>query len=281
MSFFLWVPSISASNEVLYGSAVRAATLVIALLFSFRSILAVFNNQQTDILILVGHIRTRAFTRVPVLASTLMAIGLASRQLFMVLLPIYKKRWQQQGSRALPWHWLRHPISPNMQSAIAGGIPTTSGLVLPKATAQGQFKAEAIAGGMWSYLREHYEMTLSVSPDEVRWWQDRGNAGSQSVSDRCDPAWTRRAIQYRAVGFNVRDLRCCCCSQAGYKDAVFVLGLLFYTAFADRAAVLKAALIAFSDCSCFVAGCFGKQSWWKIAVLRRSPACSASKPQRF
>ena len=35
-------------REVLHGSAVRAATLVVALLFSFRSILAVFNNQQTE-----------------------------------------------------------------------------------------------------------------------------------------------------------------------------------------------------------------------------------------
>ena len=83
-------------REVLYGSAVRAATLVIALLFSFRSILAVFNNQQTDILIFGLIIfGLAAFARVPVLASTLMAIaaGLKANPLFMVLLSIYKKRW--------------------------------------------------------------------------------------------------------------------------------------------------------------------------------------------
>ena len=87
-------------RQVLNSSAVRAATLMIALLFSFRSILAVFNNQQTDILIFgLVIFGLAAFARVPVLASSLMALAAAlkANPLFMVLLPFYKKRWAAVG----------------------------------------------------------------------------------------------------------------------------------------------------------------------------------------
>ena len=265
-------------REVLYGSAVRAATLVIALLFSFRSILAVFNNQQTDILIFgLVIFGLAAFARVPVLASTLMAIaaGLKANPLFMVLLPIYKKRWAAAAVFlgltvvlvAAP-DLAKYAVSDNWGDSSF----TVPGSVLPKrdTVPQGQFKAEAIAGGMWSYLREHYEMTLSVSPDEVRWWQDRGSAGNQSLYRI---AATRLG---HAVPSNIVLLGLCSgfallllLASRVRKDAVFVLGLLFYTAFVlIGPQSSKPHFIAFFGLLLFCwQDALAKQSWWKIVVL--------------
>ncbi len=64
---------------------------MVALFFSIRSILDVFNNQQTDLLIFGLVILGLAFfTRVPVLGSAVMAIaaGLKANPLFMILLPV-------------------------------------------------------------------------------------------------------------------------------------------------------------------------------------------------
>ncbi len=265
-------------REVLYGSAVRTATLVVALLFSFRSILAVFNNQQTDILIFgLVIFGLAAFARVPVLASSLMALaaGLKANPLFMVLLPFYKKRWAAVGIflgltavLVVAPDLAKFAVSDTWRDSSF----TVPGSVLPKrdTVPQGQFKAEAIAGGMWSYLREHYEMTLSVSPDEVRWWQDRGSAGNQSLY---------RIVATRfgqVVPSNVVLLGLCAAfalllllATRVRKDAVFVLGLLFYTAFVlIGPQSSKPHFIAFFGLLLFCwQDAFAKQSWFKIIVL--------------
>lgn len=265
-------------REVLHGSSVRAATLVVALLFSFRSILAVFNNQQTDILIFgLVIFGLAAFARVPVAASSLMALaaGLKANPLFMVLLPFYKKRWAAVGVflgltavLVVAPDLAKFAVNDTWQDSSF----TVPGSVLSKrdTVPQGQFKAEAIAGGMWSYLREHYEMTLSVSPDKVRWWQDRGSASNQSLYRI---AATRLGD---AVPSNVVLLGLCAAfallllfATRVRKNAVFVLGLLFYTAFVlIGPQSSKPHFIAFFGLLLFCwQDALAKQSWWKIAVL--------------
>jgi hypothetical protein len=263
---------------VLYGSALRAATLVIALLFSFRSILAVFNNQQTDILIFGLVIFGLAvFARVPVLASSLMALaaGLKANPLFMVLLPIYKKRWAAVGVFfGLTLVLVAAPdlVKFAVTDTWRDSSFTVPGSVLPKrdTVPQGQFKAEAITGGMWSYLREHYEMTLSVSPGEVRWWQDRGSAGNQSLY-RIAATRLGRVVPSNVVLFGL----CAAFALALLlatrvrKDAIFVLGLLFYTAFIlIGPQSSKPHFIAFFGLLLFCwQDALARKSWWKIAVL--------------
>ncbi|HCX88737.1 MAG TPA: hypothetical protein DG761_12000 [Gammaproteobacteria bacterium] len=265
-------------REVLYGSALRAATLVIALLFSFRSILAVFNNQQTDILIFGLVIFGLAvFARVPVLASSLMALaaGLKANPLFMVLLPIYKKRWAAVGVFfGLTLVLVAAPdlVKFAVTDTWRDSSFTVPGSVLPKrdTVPQGQFKAEAITGGMWSYLREHYEMTLSVSPGEVRWWQDRGSAGNQSLY-RIAATRLGRVVPSNVVLFGL----CAAFALALLlatrvrKDAIFVLGLLFYTAFIlIGPQSSKPHFIAFFGLLLFCwQDALARKSWWKIAVL--------------
>lgn len=265
-------------REVLYGSAVRTATLVIALLFSFRSMLAVFNNQQTDIVIFgLVILGLAAFARVPVLAASLMALaaGLKANPLFMVLLPVYKKRWAAVGVFlglttvlvAAP-DLAKFAVSETWRDSSF----TVPGSVLPKrdTVPQGQFKAEAIAGGMWSYLREHYEMTLSTSSDEVRWWQDRGSAGNQSLY-RIVATRLGHTTPSNVVLFGLCAAFALLLLLATHirKNAVFVLGLLFYTGFIlIGPQSSKPHFIAFFGLLLFCwQDALAKQSWWKIIVL--------------
>ena len=108
------------------------------------------------------------------------------------------------------------------------------GSVMPKRgeIPQGQFTAEARDPGFWSYLKEHYHMTLSASPDQVRWWQDRGSAGNQSLY-RILATHFGKAVPSNFVLLGL-------CALFGLLlmlatrirgDSVFVLGVLFYTAF--------------------------------------------------
>ena len=226
-------------REVLYGSAVRAATLVIALLFSFR-IDSGCLQQSADRYLIFGLIifGLAAFARVPVLASTLMAIaaGLKANPLFMVLLPIYKKSWAAAAVflgltvvLVVAPDYAKYAVSDNW------GDSSFTVLVLccPNGTRYRRGSSRRKPSPVvWSYLREHYEMTLSVSPDEVRWWQDRGSAGNQSLYRI---AATRLG---HAVPSNIVLLGLCSgfallllLASRVRKDAVFVLGLLFYTAF--------------------------------------------------
>ncbi|NBP95841.1 MAG: hypothetical protein EBU28_10965, partial [Gammaproteobacteria bacterium] len=111
---------------------------------------------------------------------------------------------------------------------------TVPGSVMPKRDEipQGTFRAEARDSDTWGYLKEHYQMTLSTSSDEVRWWQDRGSAGNQSLY-RIVASHLGRAVPSNFVLLGL-------CAAFGVAlllvtrrrgEAVFVLGLLFYGAF--------------------------------------------------
>jgi hypothetical protein len=75
-------------------------------------------------------------------------------------------------------------------------------------------------------------MTLSASPDGVRWWQDRDSKGNQSLY-RIVASHLGKAIPSNLVLLSL-------CAFFGLLllgatrrqgDSIFVLGLLFYTAF--------------------------------------------------
>ena len=217
------------------------------------------------------------FARVPVLASSLMALA--------------------AGLKANP---LFHGAAADLQEALGSGrrffgltlvlvaAPdlvkfavtdtwrdssfTVPGSVLPKrdTVPQGQFKAEAITGGMWSYLREHYEMTLSVSPGEVRWWQDRGSAGNQSLY-RIAATRLGRVVPSNVVLFGLCAAFALALLLATRVRKVrhLVLGLLFYTAFIlIGPQSSKPHFIAFFGLLLFCwQDALARKSWWKIAVL--------------
>jgi len=236
----LIVGVIICQRQIVGNSPAKTAALVVALFFSFRSILDVFNNQQTDILIFgLVIIGLAFFTRVPVLGSTVMAIaaGLKANPLFMVLLPIFKKRWSAAIVFILVTVGL--VIAPDLAKYSVSDLWTDSeftvpGSVMPKRDEipQGTFRAEARDSDTWGYLKEHYQMTLSTSLDEVRWWQDRGSAGNQSLY-RIVASHLGRAVPSNFVLLGL-------CAAFGVAlllvtrrrgEAVFVLGLLFYGAF--------------------------------------------------
>ena len=83
-------------REILLETPARIAIITISLLFSTRSMLAVFNNQQTDILIFgLMVFGLAAYVRRPLAGASLMALAVAlkANPLFMILLPAFKKRW--------------------------------------------------------------------------------------------------------------------------------------------------------------------------------------------
>lgn len=236
----LIVGVIICQRQIVGNSPAKTAALVVALFFSFRSILDVFNNQQTDILIFgLVIIGLAFFTRVPVLGSAVMAIaaGLKANPLFMVVLPIFKKRWSAAIVFILVTVGL--VIAPDLAKYSVSDLWTDSeftvpGSVMPKRDEipQGTFRAEARDSDTWGYLKEHYQMTLSTSLDEVRWWQDRGSAGNQSLY-RIVASHLGRAVPSNFVLLGL-------CAAFGVAlllvtrrrgEAVFVLGLLFYGAF--------------------------------------------------
>ena len=227
-------------REILLETPARLAIIMISLLFSARSMLAVFNNQQTDILIFGLMIfGLAAWVRRPLAGASLMALAVAlkANPLFMILLPAFKKRWRMVavfllvtvGLIAVP-DIAKYAVTDTWTSAEF----TVPGSVLAKndIVPQGHFRAEARDQDLWGYLREHYAMTLSVSPDGVRWWQDRGSKGNQSLY-RIVASRLGKAIPSNLVLLGL-------CAFFGLllfgatrrrKDSIFVLGLLFYTAF--------------------------------------------------
>ena len=276
--FFLVGAIAVCQRKVVGNSAVKTATLIVTLLFSVRSILDVFNNQQTDILIFgLVIFGLGLFARVPSLACSLMALaaGLKANPLFMVLLPIFKKRWAAAVVFLLLT--IGFVIAPDLAKYYVTETWTQAeftvpGSVMPKRDEipQGSFSAEAHLAGTWSYLREHYDITLSTSPDAVRWWQDRGSEGNQSLY-RIVASHLGKAVPSNFVLLGL-------CALFGALllfatrlrgDSVFVLGLLFYTAFVlIGPQSSKAHFIAFFGLLLFAwHDALSGNSWLKSAVL--------------
>jgi hypothetical protein len=97
---------------------------------------------------------------------------------------------------------------------------------------QDHFRAEMRNQDLWGYLREHYAVALSVSPDGVRWLQARGSKGNQLLY-RILASHLGQAIPSNFVFLGLCAFFALLLFEATRrcKDSIFVLGLLFYTAF--------------------------------------------------
>ena len=279
LNVVLLISAIAVCQRRIVGnSSVKTAALVVALFFSFRSILDVFNNQQTDIIIFaLVSFGIALFARFPVIGASVMALaaGLKANPLFMILLPVFKRRWSAVAVFLVLT--VGFVLVPDLSKYAFTDSWTDSefivpGSVMPKRgeIPQGQFIAEARDPGLWSYLKEHYDMTLSASPDEVRWWQDRGSAGNQSLY-RILATHFGKAVPSNFVLFGL-------CALFGLLlmlatrirgDSVFVLGVLFYTAFVlIGPQSSKAHFIAFFGLLLYSwHDALEKNSWVKSAIL--------------
>ena len=279
LNVVLLISAIAVCQRRIVGnSSVKTAALVVALFFSFRSILDVFNNQQTDIIIFaLVSFGIALFARFPMIGASVMALaaGLKANPLFMILLPVFKRRWSAVAVFLVLT--VGFVLVPDLSKYAFTDSWTDSefivpGSVMPKRgeIPQGQFTAEARDPGLWSYLKEHYHMTLSASPDEVRWWQDRGSAGNQSLY-RILATHFGKAVPSNFVLFGL-------CALFGLLlmlatrtrgDSVFVLGVLFYTAFVlIGPQSSKAHFIAFFGLLLYSwHDALEKNSWVKSAIL--------------
>ena len=227
-------------REILLETPARIAIITISLLFSTRSMLAVFNNQQTDILIFgLMVFGLAACVRRPLAGASLMALAVAlkANPLFMILLPVFKKRWSMVAIFLLVSIGLigapdiaKYAVTDTWTSpefTVPGSVLAKNDLV-----PQGHFRAEARNQDLWGYLREHYAMTLSASPDAVRWWQDRGSKGNQSLY-RILASHLGETVPSNLVLLGLCAFFALLLFEATRrrKDSIFVLGLLFYTAF--------------------------------------------------
>lgn len=279
LNVVLLISAIAVCQRRIVGnSSVKTAALVVALFFSFRSILDVFNNQQTDIIIFaLVSFGIALFARFPVIGTSVMALaaGLKANPLFMILMPVFKRRWSAVAVFLVLT--VGFVLMPDLSKYAFTDSWTDSefivpGSVMPKRgeIRQGQFTAEARDPGLWSYLKEHYHMTLSASPGEVRWWQDRGSAGNQSLY-RILATHLGKAVPSNFVLFGL-------CALFGLLlmlatrirgDSVFVLGVLFYTAFVlIGPQSSKAHFIAFFGLLLYSwHDALEKNSWVKSAIL--------------
>ena len=279
LNVVLLISAIAVCQRRIVGnSSVNTAALVVALFFSFRSILDVFNNQQTDIIIFaLVSFGIALFARFPVIGTSVMALaaGLKANPLFMILMPVFKRRWSAVAVFLVLT--VGFVLMPDLSKYAFTDSWTDSefivpGSVMPKRgeIRQGQFTAEARDPGLWSYLKEHYHMTLSASPGEVRWWQDRGSAGNQSLY-RILATHLGKAVPSNFVLIGL-------CALFGLLlmlatrirgDSVFVLGVLFYTAFVlIGPQSSKAHFIAFFGLLLYSwHDALEKNSWVKSAIL--------------
>ena len=168
-------------NQLLAPGRERFVVITLSLIFAVRSILAVFNNQQTDILIFglivfgLASFPVRSFKGVGLMA---VAAGLKANPLFMFLLPVLTGRWRSAAVFVTVLAGL--VMMPDaFKYAVTGTFLASEfsvpGAVLPKngVVPLGQFKAVPASDEVFGYLKEHYRVTLSASPSKIHWWHDR------------------------------------------------------------------------------------------------------------
>ena len=227
-------------SQLLTTGRQRYLVITVSLVFALRSILAVFNNQQTDILIFglivfaLVYIPSRPFSGIGLMA---VAAALKANPLFMLLLPVLTGRWRLAAVFVFIVAGLL--ITPDaFKHAVTGTWIESSfsvpGTVIPRdgVVPHGQFKALPASHDVFGYLKEHYRMTLSTSPADNKWWHDPDSKGNQSLyrilASRLVPAVPSNYVLLGLCvlfGFLLIPL------TRRSKDRLFILGMLYYTAF--------------------------------------------------
>ena len=230
-------------NQLLAPGRERFVVITLSLIFAVRSILAVFNNQQTDILIFglivfgLACFPVRSFKGVGLMA---VAAGLKANPLFMFLLPVLTGRWRSAAVFVTVLAGL--VMMPDaFKYAVTGTFLASEfsvpGAVLPKngVVPLGQFKAVPASDEVFGYLKEHYRVTLSASPSKIHWWHDRHSKYAKknqslyrilaSRLDRSVPS------NYVLLGLCVFFGLLLIPLTRRCRGQLFVLGMLYYTAF--------------------------------------------------
>lgn len=227
-------------RELLREGSLKVTILVISLICCSRSILSVFNNQQTDILIfgIIIYALSRFLTRPNTFCLLLgLAVGLKANPLFMILLPIFKKKWRMLITLfpiiiiiVVAPDFLKYAVNQswdNPEFLVKSSVLPKDGIVRNT-----QFKAQKSEYSPLSYLKEHYLITMDVSPTAVRWWQDRGSKGNQSLY-RIIASYVGSSVpsNYVFLGLCLAFSSLLLLASVRRNDSLFILGLLFYTAF--------------------------------------------------
>jgi hypothetical protein len=227
-------------REILDGSRYRVAAIAITLVFSVRSMLAVFNNQQSDILIF-GLIvfGLSACCRRPIGGMGLVAVAAAlkANPLFMLLLPLFKKQWRMAiafllftTSLVLLPDVLKYAVTDSWHEA-SFSVPG-SVIAAEETVPVGNFKAMKHSAGAFSYLHEHFVLNLSPDPAVNRWWQSRENHFNQSLYRIIASRLGERVpANYVLIGLCAVFAVLLGVLTRRRADRFFILGMLYYSAF--------------------------------------------------
>ena len=242
-SFMLLLIGISLTNRSIFDSAsrptrTRKIVVFAALLFSLRYILAAFDNQQTD-LIIFGFISVGLYLYQSRSSGVAIAwsipIVLKANPLFMILLPLFQRRWIVViGLVALV---VALVLLPDVSKFLINSETDTAELVLPAhaiprhdGVEQKVFAIFPIAETPLAYLQEY--VTINFTNTGQSWWEL--NLKNQSLS-RIVPYLTpldlnaNHVFLFLCIVFSVALLFLV---TKGIKpNDVFITGVLFYAAF--------------------------------------------------
>ncbi|MDJ0955691.1 MAG: glycosyltransferase family 87 protein, partial [Arenicellales bacterium] len=243
ISFALLLIGIALTNRSVLGptnqpTRHRSIVFLTALLFSLRYILAAFDNQQTDLIIFglisVGLYFYQSRSNGAVIAWSI-PIVLKANPLFMILLPLFQRRWIVVISLLLLVTVL--VLLPDISKYLVKTEAGTTELILPAHVIprngeieQKVFAISPIAKTLLAYLQEY--ISLNFTNSGPAWWEQ--NFKNQSLS--------RIALYQIPLELNANYVFLTLCVvfsiallfliTRGIKpENVFITGVLFYAAF--------------------------------------------------
>ena len=209
-----------------------------ALLFSLRYILAAFDNQQTDLIIFglisIGLYFYQSQSNGVVIAWSIPII-LKANPLFMILLPLFQRRWVVVISLVVLVATL--VLLPDISKYLVKTEADTTELILPAhvfprdgSIERKVFAIFPIAKTHLAYLEEY--LSLNFASSELSWWEV--NLKNQSLS--------RIVLYLIPLELNANYVFLALCitfsiallllTTRGIKpENVFITGMLFYAAF--------------------------------------------------
>ena len=243
ISFALLLIGISLTNHSVFDSVTQSArtrSIVIfaALLFSLRYILAAFDNQQTDLIIFglisVGLYLYQSRSNGVVIAWSI-PIVLKANPLFMILFPLFQRRWNVVISLVVLGVAL--VLLPDISKYLVKTEVDTAELILPAhviprhgSIEEKVFAIFPIAKTPLVYLQEY--VSINFTNTGLSWWEL--NLKNQSLS--------RIVLHLVPLKLNANYVFLSLCiafsiallflTTRGIKpENLFITGVLFYSAF--------------------------------------------------
>lgn len=245
ISFVLLLIGISLTNRGILDSTsqparTRRIVFFAAFLFSLRYILAAFDNQQTDLIIFglisIGIYLYQSKNNAAAIAWSVPII-LKANPMFMILLPIFQRRWKVALSMVALV--VVFASLPDLLKYLIETDVTVSNLMLPANVIprsgiieQKVFGLFPIAETPLAYLREY--VSLNFADVGRSWWENVSNPKNQSL--------TRIILYFAPLELNGNYVFVSLCiifsgallflsvKSASPKN-IFITGVLFYAAF--------------------------------------------------